>query len=88
MPTDKPDTSRPEAGADTDQGRRGRAPDGYTAQPGGKRTPAGSDYGDFVPDRSSHDSTPAQKSETAAEARENKSFDTTHVHSSTMTRKV
>ncbi|HJV61912.1 MAG TPA: hypothetical protein VJ743_13265 [Albitalea sp.] len=42
---------RPEAGADTDQGRRGTAPDAHPADSGGTRTRAGSDYGDFVPDR-------------------------------------
>jgi hypothetical protein len=136
MPTDKPNTSRPEAGADTDQGRKGQAPDGHPAQTGGSRSRAGSDYGDFVPDRgqprrnddrdadapamgdyytgggnidrladepasSRHahaaaesgvrsplDSTPEQKEETASEVRENKPFDTTHVHSSTTSRKV
>ncbi len=46
MPLD-PKRTPPEAGADTDP--RGRNP--RPAASGGHRSPAGSDYGDYVPDR-------------------------------------
>jgi hypothetical protein len=93
MPTDKPASDRPEAGADTEQGRRGQAPDKKPAESGGTRTPAGSDYGDFVPDRgmpprSDDEQRNAEQEETVVEAKRNKSFDSTHVHTSTTSRKV
>lgn len=134
MTNSKQESDRPEAGADTQQGRPGKAPDGHVADSGGTRTRAGSDYGDFVPERSRRnddrdagtpamgdyytgggnidrladepgaprhpqaapeqpgrtprDDTAAQKEETAAEANRNKSFDTTHVHTSATSRKV
>jgi hypothetical protein len=136
MPTDKPDTPRPEAGADTEQGRQGEPPDGHRAESGGTRTKAGGTYGDYVPNRgqprknddrdaetpamgapstgagpsdrlaqepaaplhpqpapdvpgrSPEDKTRSERTETATEARENKSFDTTHVHTGTTPRRV
>jgi len=47
-PTDR---LRPEAGADTRQGRHGEGSKEHRGDSGGHRTPAGSTYGDYVPDR-------------------------------------
>jgi hypothetical protein len=119
------DKDRPEAGADTDQGRRGEGATARDAASGGTRTSAGSTYGDHVPDkpRSNDDreredppmgdyytgggnidrlgeepaghgkrpeaSDAAQdEAEKIAEDNRNKDFDTTHIHSSTTSRKV
>lgn len=45
------DRDRPEAGADTRQGRTGEGSNERKGDSGGHRTPAGSTYGDYVPDR-------------------------------------
>ena len=70
------------------------------ADPGGHRTGAGSDYGDWVPDRGQprrNDDRAAEpqgsgdaadKAEAAAESNRNKDFDTPHVHSATTSRRV
>jgi len=58
-------------------------------KPGGHRSPSGSDYGDWVPDRDqTKDDLDADDAEAKAESNRNKDFDTTHVHSSTTSRKV
>jgi hypothetical protein len=102
---DTPERPRPEAGADTRQGREGEGSSERKGESGGHRSPAGSTYGDYVPDRGQPrrsmdiDQEPnlrdyetgedeADKEETIAEANRNKSFDTTHVHSSATVRKV
>lgn len=126
MSTPAQDKDRPEAGADTENGRRGEGATARDAKSGGKRTAAGGTYGDFVPDKPrgnddrERDDTPpmgdyytgggnidrlgeepagqAQRPEASdaakdeaekiAEDNRNKPFDTTHVHSSTTSRKV
>jgi hypothetical protein len=102
---DIPERPRPEAGADTRQGRQGEGHNERKGESGGHRSTAGSTYGDYVPDRGQPrrnmnlDQDPnmadyetgeetADKEEAIAEANRNKSFDTTHVHSSTTVRKV
>jgi hypothetical protein len=47
-PTDR---DRPEAGADTTQGRQGQGSKERQAESGGHRSTAGGTYGDYVPDR-------------------------------------
>jgi hypothetical protein len=51
MPTTPQDKDRPEAGADTEQGRRGEGATARDARSGGTRSTAGGTYGDFVPDK-------------------------------------
>lgn len=51
MTTPRPDKDRPEAGADTQWGRQGQGAKERDGDSGGHRSPAGSTYGDFVPDR-------------------------------------
>ena len=79
------DKDRPEAGADTAQGRRGEGSKKEHGQSGGTRTPSGGTYGDFVPSTHTDDKDDAER---IAEDNRNKDFDTTHVHSGTTTRKV
>ena len=50
MPTPT-DRDRPEAGADTTQGREGPGSKEPKAESGGHRSTAGGTYGDYVPDR-------------------------------------
>lgn len=45
------DKDRPEAGADTEHGRRGEGATARDAASGGTRTAAGGTYGDHVPDK-------------------------------------
>jgi hypothetical protein len=118
------DKVRPEAGKDTQSGRQGEGAHARDGDSGGHRSPAGSTYGDFVPDkgqpRKNDDrdanqanpaageyytgggnidrlaNEPAARKPTAdagdeeriAEDNRNKSFDTTHVHKGTTTRKI
>lgn len=95
------DKDLPEAARDTEFGKRGEGAHARDGDSGGTRTKAGSTYGDFVPDRvRPHESTdPAAdpkaegqdeqgEEERVAEANRNKGFDTTHVHTSTTSRKV
>ena len=79
------DKDRPEAGADTAQGRRGEGSTARDGASGATRTPAGSNYGDAVPPK--HPDA-ADDAERIAEDNRNKDFDTPHVHSGTTTRKV
>jgi hypothetical protein len=46
-----PERDRPEAGADTDQGRQGEGSTERKGDSGGHRSNAGGTYGDYVPDR-------------------------------------
>jgi hypothetical protein len=46
-----PERDRPEAGADTAQGRKGEGSTERKGDSGGHRTSAGGTYGDYVPDR-------------------------------------
>lgn len=113
----------PEAGKDTQSGREGEGAHARDGDSGGHRTPAGSTYGDFVPDKGQprknddRDANPANRAmgdyytgggnidripdepaarksaaddeeERIAQDKRNKSFDTTHVHKSTTSRKV
>ena len=98
MPTPPQDKDRPEAGADTETGRRGEGTTQRDAESGGTRTPAGGTYGDFVPDKprggddrerqDSNSDAEQDEAEKVAEDNRNKPFDTTHTHSSTTSRKV
>jgi hypothetical protein len=139
------DKDRPEAGRDTESGKRGEGANARDAESGGSRTKSGGTYGDWVPDRGQpmenndrdagappmgdyytgggnidrlakepgsaaarNDEASGPKAgddssgnkqndalsdeqgdeERVAEANRNKSFDTTHVHTATTSRKV
>ena len=85
-PTEK---DRPEAGRDTELGKRGEGANATDADSGGSRSKAGGTYGNWVPDRGQPEQRPEQSDEErVAEANRNKGFDTTHVHTSTTSRKV
>jgi|GEM_PF-2954399 len=49
--TSPKDKDRPEAGRDTEQGKRGEGANARDGDSGGSRTKAGGTYGDWVPDR-------------------------------------
>lgn len=71
------DKDRPEAARDTASGKQGEGAHERDAGSGGTRSKAGSDYGGDDDDR-----------DTAAQAKRNKSFDTTHVHAGTTPRRI
>lgn len=121
MTTSRSDKDRPEAGADTESGRKGEGAHERDADSGGHRTASGGTYGDFVPDRAGPRKNDKRESdpqmgdyytgggnidriaeepaapkapkadddaERSAEDNRNKSFDTSHVHTSTTSRKI
>ncbi len=98
------DKDRPEAGRDTESGKRGEGANATDADSGGSRSKAGGTYGDWVPDRGqpmknndrdagtpptgANQGEEQSDEERVAEANRNKGFDTTHVHTSATSRKV